>query len=131
MDQELLYSRNHSYQRFVLVEDEADVHWLPLEHIASPSCQNVHGINGHELSVAEMKNCRTHRFLIPKPTYWKGEAADGIFENDSWFMLSGESNGSYKSSEGHFVYPPRYGLDRVKTDATPLRDNNGCNVSTL
>ena len=69
-------------------------HRLPLEHIASPSCQNVHGINGHKLSVAEMKNCRTHRFVIPKPDYWKSEEIDGIFGSDSYFILSGESNGS-------------------------------------
>lgn len=102
---------------------------LPLEHIASPSCQSLQGINGHALSVAEMKNCRNHRFLLAKPPNWERETTDDIFEADSLFVLSGESNGSYASGAGRFVYPPQHGLDRVGvwTDFV----NDGCNVSGM
>jgi hypothetical protein len=73
--------------------------------------------------------CSGNEKLPDPPIYWEREATDDILENDSLFMLSGESNGSYKSSKGHFVYPPRCGLDRIKVDA--LNVNRGCNVSAL
>jgi hypothetical protein len=101
------------------------------EHIASPSCQSIRGINGHRLSVAEMKNCRNHRFLLAKPTHytppdWNPETVDEIFEENSSFVLSGESNGSCGESRDHFACPPRYGVD----DISVWRPNKRCNVST-
>ncbi|KAJ5037621.1 hypothetical protein J3E74DRAFT_296789 [Bipolaris maydis] len=65
---------------------------FPLEHIASPTCQSVQGINGHKLSVAEMKGCRNHRFLLPKPSHWvppdwKPEAVDNIFEKTAYLCF--------------------------------------------
>lgn len=98
---------------------------LPLEHIAAPSCRSLQGINGHVLSMAEMKSCRNHRFLLAKSPDHQG-TTDSIFEANGLFVLSGESNGSYASGAGRYVYPPRHGLDRVGvwTDFV----NDGCNV---
>ncbi|KAF5987672.1 hypothetical protein FCOIX_885 [Fusarium coicis] len=68
----------------------------PPEHIASPSCQSMQGINGHVLSVAQMKNCRNVRYLVPKPSNWKADISDQLLEGgcDNLFYVSGESNGS-------------------------------------
>lgn len=104
------------------------------EHIASPSCRSIQGINGHKLSVVEMKNCRNHRFLLAKPTHytppdWNSETVDKIFEENSLFVLSGESNGSDGEFDCHSIHPPRYGVNNytVGTGGSP---NDGCNVST-
>jgi hypothetical protein len=102
---------------------------LPLEHIAAPSCQSIQGINGHVLSVAEMKGCRNHRFLLAKPMHWQADESDSIFEYGSLFVLSGESNGSYISPVDPYVYPPRYSADRV--NCCNLYVNSGCNVCEL
>jgi hypothetical protein len=99
---------------------------LPLEHIAAPSCQSLQGINGHVLSAEEMKGCRNHRFLLAKPPIWQADESDSIFESDSSFVLSGESNGSYISPVVPYAYPPRYGVDRVH--CWTLYANEGCNV---
>ncbi|UZP43059.1 hypothetical protein NXS19_010875 [Fusarium pseudograminearum] len=92
-----------------------NAHKVPSEHIASPSCQSLQGINGHRLSVAEMKNCRNVRFLIPKLHNWKLGDDERLMEEDSLFCLSGESNGSNVIEDRYFVpwksfYPPRNGL---------------------
>ncbi|EUC27423.1 hypothetical protein COCCADRAFT_111743 [Bipolaris zeicola 26-R-13] len=124
VDGRYLYTRDRRFQYLKdrLQDQEHGPPRFPLEHIASPTCQSVQGINGNKLSVAEMKGCRNHRFLLPRPSHWvppdwKPEAVDGIFEKDSLFVLSGEANGSYASMAGQFVYPPRYGLDRVPVSA--------------
>ncbi|KAH7549011.1 hypothetical protein BM1_10784 [Bipolaris maydis] len=130
-DGRYLYTRDRRFQYLKdrLQDQQHGPPRFPLEHIASPTCQSVQGINGHKLSVAEMKGCRNHRFLLPKPSHWvppdwKPEAVDNIFEKDSLFVLSGEANGSYESMAGQFVYPPRYGLDRVPVSANSA--NKGC-----
>ncbi|KAF4452312.1 putative flavoprotein involved in K+ transport [Fusarium austroafricanum] len=93
---------------------------VPPEHIASPSCQKPQGINGCILSVAQMKNCRNARFLLPKPAHWKADASDKLLEGDerNLFYLSGESSGSNMSLARYFrgfhsVYPPRHGLKEI------------------
>ncbi|KAK6827250.1 hypothetical protein PG987_010591 [Apiospora arundinis] len=92
---------------------------MPLEHIASPSCQSSQGINGHVLSLAQMKNCRNIRFLVPKPPDWRPDTSDRLLEEGSLFYLSGESNGSNWNA-GCFqlwrsFYPPRHGLYEIST----------------
>lgn len=102
---------------------------VPAEHIAAPSCQSLQGINGHVLSAEEMKNCRTHRFLLAKPPHWQADLNDQIFENSNMFVLSGEANGSYTTSQHKYpaVYPPRYDAAKIPMTANP---NYGCNVCT-
>ncbi|KAF9778517.1 hypothetical protein IL306_003969 [Fusarium sp. DS 682] len=67
-----------------------------VEHIASPSCQSLQGINGQILSVAQMKNCRNVRYLVPKSPGWKADGSDQLLEGSSsnLFYVSGESSGS-------------------------------------
>ncbi|KAF4997562.1 hypothetical protein FGRMN_3767 [Fusarium graminum] len=95
--------------------------YVPTEHIAAPSCRSLLGINGHVLSVQQMKNCRNVRFLIPKPQGWHAEADDEIFEEDSKFYISGESNGSTLYVHKNFqswrsFYPPRHELHELRTN---------------
>ncbi|EWG50059.1 hypothetical protein FVEG_09391 [Fusarium verticillioides 7600] len=94
----------------------------PPEHIASPSCQSMQGINGHALSVAQMKNCRNIRYLVPKPSNWKADSSDQLLEGsrDNMFYVSGESNGSNMIESRNFrgihsIYPPRHGLKEIST----------------
>lgn len=105
----------------------------PPEHIAASSCQNVQGINGHALSLAQMKNCRNIRFLMPKPSNWTLEASDQLLEESSLFYLSGETNGSNASAGRVFrawrpFYPVRHGLQELHMDW--LNVGEGCNVGT-
>ncbi|EMD62245.1 hypothetical protein COCSADRAFT_94946, partial [Bipolaris sorokiniana ND90Pr] len=131
VDGRYLYVRDRRfrYLKDMLQDQEHGPPRFPLEHIASPSCESVQGINGRKLSVAEMKGCRNHRFLMPRPFHrvppnWKLEAADNLFEKDSLFVLSGEANGSYGSMAGQYAYPPRYGIGRVPVLAEIV--NKGC-----
>ena len=92
----------------------------PLEHIASRTCQSLQGINGHILGLAEMKNCRNHRFLLPKPLNWTSTVvADEFLEDGNLFYLTGESNGS-----DHFMYrylyPARHGLSQIIVNCDAL-----------
>ena len=136
VDGRYLYTRDRHfrYMKDMLQDQEDGPPRLPLEHVASPFCQSVRGINGHKISVAEMKGCRNHRFLVPRPSHrmppnWKPEATDNIFEKDSLFVLSGEANGSCLSMAGQPVYPPRYGLDGIAI--APEIVNEGCWVSVI
>ncbi|KAH8170044.1 hypothetical protein LIA77_10588 [Sarocladium implicatum] len=97
----------------------------PLEHIASRTCQSLQGINGHVLSLAEMKSCRNHRFLVPKPLNWTStEVADKFLEDGNLFYLTGESNGS-----DHFMYrylyPARHGLGQMVVNCDSLNVDDG------
>ncbi|CZR49868.1 uncharacterized protein FPRO_16075 [Fusarium proliferatum ET1] len=111
--------RQHPEKWSLLSLDDSNV---PLEHIASLSCQSLQGINGHVLSVAQMKNCRNVRFLVPKPSMWKADLSDQLFDgsSDNLFYVSGESSGS-NMIEGrrfrgiHSLYPPRHGLKDIST----------------
>ncbi|KAF5592963.1 pisatin demethylase cytochrome P450 [Fusarium subglutinans] len=111
--------RKHPEKWSLLSSDDSNV---PSEHIASPSCQSLQGINGHVLSVAQMKNCRNVRFLVPKPSMWKADFSDQLLEgsSDNLFYVSGESSGS-NMIEGrrfrgiHSLYPPRHGLKDIST----------------
>ncbi|KAG8670483.1 hypothetical protein FPOAC2_09839 [Fusarium poae] len=94
---------------------------VPPEHIASPSCQSLRGINGHRLSLEQMKNCRNVRFLIPKSRNDENLCDDKLMERGSLFCLSGESNGSNVVQGGHWVtwksfYPPRHGIQELRCD---------------
>lgn len=97
----------------------------PPEHVAFPSCQSLQGINGNVSSVAQMKNCRNHRFLVARPTQRKAEVDDQLFEASSLFCLTGESNGSYAFMHRYF-YPPRYGLRDITVACDML--NEPCDV---
>lgn len=109
----IFYRGTESSQSVTTMEWEFQGPKAPPEHIASPSCQSLQGINGHVLGVAEMKNCRTHRFLIPKPLNWKSaEVTDKLLEDASLFYLSGESNGSDAFMYRYF-YPSRHGLHEM------------------
>ncbi|CAN9146214.1 unnamed protein product [Alternaria alternata] len=111
-----MYTREWEGPRYLgglLPKQACGSYRLPLEHIAAPSCQSLQGINGHFLSVEQMKGCRNHRFLLAKPPDWQADESDNIFERGSSFVLSGESNGSYLSPVAPYVYPPRYGVDKV------------------
>ncbi|KAJ3468036.1 hypothetical protein MRS44_002101 [Fusarium solani] len=94
---------------------------IPPEHIASPTCRSLRGINGHVLSLAQMKNCRNVRFLVPKPSNWTTDVSEKLLEESSLFYLSGELNGSNFGVDGHFqpwrsFYPPRHGLHELRTN---------------
>ncbi|SPJ72255.1 uncharacterized protein FTOL_01983 [Fusarium torulosum] len=94
--------------------------YVPPEHIAAPSCQSLQGINGHALTVEQMKNCRNVRFLLPKPTGLTAEASDELLEQDSLLFISGESNGSTLSGGRtarvwRSFHPPRHGMHEMKT----------------
>ncbi|KAF5679428.1 heterokaryon incompatibility protein het-6 [Fusarium heterosporum] len=94
--------------------------YVPTEHVAAPSCRSLLGINGNVLSVQQMKNCRNVRFLIPKPPGWQAEETDEVFEKDSKFCISGESNGSTLTVHKNFqswrsFYPPRHGIHELST----------------
>lgn len=92
----------------------------PLEHIAARTCQSLQGINGHVLSLAEMKNCRNHRFLLPKPLNWTStEDADKSLEDGNLFFLTGESNGSDHFMYRYF-YPARHGLSQITVNCDSL-----------
>jgi hypothetical protein len=105
---------------------------IPPEHIASPTCRSLRGINGHVLSLAQMKNCRNVRFLVPKPLNWTTDVSEKLLEESSLFYLSGESNGSNFGVDGHFqpwrpFYPPRHGLHELRTNWEFIGE--GCDVS--
>ncbi|KAF5011909.1 hypothetical protein FDECE_2005 [Fusarium decemcellulare] len=90
------------------------------EHIASPACRSLRGINGHVLSLAQMKNCRNVRFLVPKPPHWRTDVSERLLEESSLFYLSGESNGSNPCVGRYYqawrsFYPPRHGLHELNT----------------
>ncbi|CAF3451582.1 unnamed protein product [Fusarium graminearum] len=111
-----------------------NAHMVPPEHIASPSCQNLQGINGQRLSVEQMKNCRNVRFLIPKLQNWKLGDDERLMEEDSLFCLSGESNGSNVIEDRYFVpwksfYPPRHGLRELSCSWQMI--NEGADVGTF
>ncbi|EEU37842.1 uncharacterized protein NECHADRAFT_88314 [Fusarium vanettenii 77-13-4] len=94
---------------------------IPPEHIASATCRSLRGINGHVLSLAQMKNCRNVRLLIPKPSNWMTDVSEQLLEESSLFYLSGESNGSNLGVDGNFqpwrsFYPPRHGLHELRTN---------------
>ncbi|KAF5672658.1 pisatin demethylase cytochrome P450 [Fusarium circinatum] len=122
--------RKHPEKWSLLSPDDSNV---PSEHIASPSCQSLQGINGHVLSVAQMKNCRNVRFLVPKPSMWKADLSDQLLEgsSDNLFYVSGESSGS-NMIEGrrfrgiHSLYPPRHGLKDISTSWVYV--DEGCMV---
>jgi hypothetical protein len=127
-----MYTREWEGPRYLgdlLAKQACGSYRMPLEHIAAPSCQSLQGINGHFLSVEQMKGCRNHRFLLAKPPNWQADESDNIFERGSSFVLSGESNGSYLSPVAPYVYPPRYGVDKV--DCWTLYINDGCNVCEI
>ncbi|RKL37278.1 hypothetical protein BFJ72_g7934 [Fusarium proliferatum] len=111
--------RQHSQKWSLLSPDHSNV---PPEHITSPSCQSLQGINGHVLSVAQMKNCRNIRYLVPKSSSWKADSSDQLLEasRDNLFYVSGESNGSNMIESRNFrgthsFYPPRHGLKEIST----------------
>ncbi|KAH7183345.1 uncharacterized protein B0J16DRAFT_163720 [Fusarium flagelliforme] len=99
---------------------EQDGRKIPHEHIASPSCQSLRGINGHVLSVEQIKNCRNSRLIIPKRANWELGAEDELLEKDSLFFLSGETNGSNAAQGNHWTawrsfYPSRHGVQELTT----------------
>ncbi|KAF5617233.1 uncharacterized protein FTJAE_12755 [Fusarium tjaetaba] len=118
--------RQHPQKWSLLSLDHSNA---PPEHIASPSCQSMQGINGHVLSVAQMKNCRNIRYLVPKPSNWKADSSDQLLEGsrDNLFYVTGESNGSNMIESRNFRgyvdlnglwhwremrnLPPAYGVD--------------------
>ncbi|KAH7262871.1 hypothetical protein BKA59DRAFT_449089 [Fusarium tricinctum] len=110
----------HSNTQDPFPGDNEAAPYVPPEHIAAPSCQSLQGINGHALTVEQMKNCRSVRFLLPKPARLMAEASDELLEQDSLLFISGESNGS-NSAAGKTVrvwrsfYPPRHGLREMIT----------------
>jgi hypothetical protein len=81
-----------------------------------------------------MKNCRSVRFLLPKPARLMAEASDELLEQDSLLFISGESNGS-NSAAGKTVrvwrsfYPPRHGLREMITGWEFVEV--GCHVSLI
>ncbi|KAG5782521.1 hypothetical protein H9Q73_003822 [Fusarium xylarioides] len=111
--------RQHPQKWSLLSLDHSNA---PPEHIASPSCQSMQGINGHVLSVAQMKTCRNIRYLVPKSSSWKADSSDQLLEGgrDNLFYVSGESNGSNMIESRNFrgihsVYPPRHRLKEIST----------------
>jgi hypothetical protein len=105
---------------------------VPPEHIASPSCQSLRGINGHALSLGQMKNCRNVRLLTPKPQNWQPGTEDRLLEEDSLFFVSGELNGSNLGADRYFIpwrsfHPPRHGLRELKCNWQMI--NVGVDVS--
>jgi hypothetical protein len=75
------------------------------EHIAGPSCQQLDGYNGHNISVEEMLDCTTVQYLYAKPENWIPNAEDMYFEVDSKYYLSGLSDHS-SSGGGKQTFAP-------------------------
>jgi hypothetical protein len=78
-----------------------------------------------------MKNCRNVRYVVSKPGNWKPEESDRLFEQNSLFYLSGESNGTNLGAGGYFMpwrsfHPPRHGLHEIMTSWE--RIDEGCEV---
>ncbi|KAI6767627.1 hypothetical protein HG530_005636 [Fusarium avenaceum] len=110
----------HSDNQDSFPGDDEAAPYVPREHIAAPSCQSLQGINGHALTVEQMKNCRNVRFLLPKPAGLTAEASDELLEKDSLLFISGESNGSTLAAGKtarvwRSFYPPRHGLHELRT----------------
>ncbi|KAI8719961.1 F-box domain-containing protein [Fusarium sp. LHS14.1] len=115
------YTGNRRFPEKRVLLNRRSVSKIPPEHIASPTCRSLRGINGHVLSLAQMKNCRNVRLLVPKPSNWTTDVSEQLLEESSLFYLSGESNGSNLGVDGHFqpwrsFYPPRHGLHELRTN---------------
>ncbi|KAJ4138515.1 hypothetical protein NW768_002350 [Fusarium equiseti] len=100
---------------------EQDGRKVPFEHIASPSCQSLRGINGHVLSLEQMKSCRNLRLILPKQANWELGAEDELLEKDSLFFITGETNGSSATQGNSWAgwrsfYPSRHGVQELTTN---------------
>lgn len=63
-----------------------------LEHVAGPSCQNIGGYNGNNISLEEMRGCQTVQVLLPKGKSWQSWPDDLEVEATSKFYLTGIAN---------------------------------------
>lgn len=127
----VFYSGNRRAAKFDNLPGDDSKREIPLEHIAAPSCRSLQGINGNVLSVEQMKNCRNVRYIVPKPQNWEAEESDTLFEQDSLFFLSGESNGSNLGAGNSFIpwrsfHPPRHGVHEIMTSWEHI--DEGCEV---
>lgn len=124
----------HSDNQDSFPGDDEDAPYVPQEHISSPSCQSLQGINGYALTVEQMKNCRNVRFLLPKSAGMTTEASDELLEKDSLLFISGESNGSALAAGKtarvwRSFHPPRHGLHELRTSWAFVEV--GCHVSLI
>ncbi|KFY70474.1 hypothetical protein V499_09139 [Pseudogymnoascus sp. VKM F-103] len=90
------------------------------EHIAGPSCRQLDGYNGHNISVEEMLDCTTMQCLYAKPENWIPNAEDMYFEGYSKYYLSGLSDHSSSGGWKQMFAPILHGRVQGSID----NDNN-------
>ncbi|OBT62747.1 hypothetical protein VE03_07062 [Pseudogymnoascus sp. 23342-1-I1] len=90
------------------------------EHMAGPSCQQLDGYNGHNISVEEMLDCSTVQCLYAKDENWIPNAEDMSFEANSKYYLSGLSDHSSSGGWKQMFAPIRHGKIQGSID----NDNN-------
>ncbi|KAL2842925.1 hypothetical protein BJY01DRAFT_216253 [Aspergillus pseudoustus] len=92
-----------------------------LEHIPSSTCRQAQAYAGANISMIEMRGCRTAQFLVHKSSTKKGKwKPDGFNEDwelkEDWF-LSGIADGMESRDCGYpTVWPARGGVAVVQTD---------------
>ncbi|OBT71306.1 hypothetical protein VF21_09944 [Pseudogymnoascus sp. 05NY08] len=90
------------------------------EHIAGPSCRQLDGYNGYNISVEEMLDCTTVQCSYAKPENWIPNAEDMYFEVDSKYYLSGLSDHSSSGGWKQTFAPILHGTVQGSID----NDNN-------
>lgn len=90
------------------------------EHIAGPSCRQLDGYNGHNISVEEMLDCTTMQCLYAKPENWIPNGEDMYFEAYSKYYLSGLSDHSSSGGWKQMFAPILHGRVQGSID----NDNN-------
>ncbi|KFX98257.1 hypothetical protein V490_02407 [Pseudogymnoascus sp. VKM F-3557] len=90
------------------------------EHIAGPSCHQLDGYNGYNISVEEMLDCTTLQCLYAKSETWMPHAGDMYFEKESKYYLSGLSDHSSSGGWKQMFAPILHGKVQGSID----NDNN-------
>ena len=83
------------------------------EHVAGPGCVCQEGYSGHQISLAEMKGCRTVQCLVRKTSGWMPEDGDQDFEAEGDYFLTGVGDGSSGQHELRNIEPARHGVNII------------------
>ena len=88
-----------------------------LEHIASATCLDDRGYNGHNICASEMKGCTTYQCLAFKKHHWTPESDDQVWEGTSEVFLTGVGDMfPSRDMECPTVWPKRHGWDQEEAD---------------
>ncbi|KAL9623435.1 MAG: hypothetical protein Q9160_002328 [Pyrenula sp. 1 TL-2023] len=87
------------------------------EHIAGPGCQYTAGYNPFDISVEEMRGCKTLQCLVRKGPELRSEKDDEEFELSSDCFLTGISDHmSARDCDSPTVFPARHGVKIASAD---------------